>query len=601
MKQVFGYTSFRPNQLDIITNIVSSNDVFAVMPTGGGKSLCYQLPAKLLKGTTVVISPLISLMKDQVDAAVANGLAAACLNSSLNSSEAFSVYRRMRRGELELLYIAPERFAMSSFVDTLKGISICLFAIDEAHCISEWGHDFRPDYLTLSTIKSQFPDVPIAAFTATATAKVQNDIINKLGLHDPFIIRASFNRPNLFYQVQRKIDVETQVLEFLKQHKGKSGIIYRTSRDSVDAMANFLIVNGISALPYHAGLPPETRKKNQEVFRKDEVDVIVATIAFGMGIDKSNVRFVIHADLPKNMESYYQETGRCGRDCEPAACILFYGRQDVAKIKYFINKIEDENERAIALEKMNQTLRYATYNICRRKELLRYFGEHYPQENCAACDVCTGPMEMIDATPEAQIVLSVVSQTGQRFGVGYIIDIVTGANTKRIRELNHLELTSYGEGEGRGKDYWYVIVNELLVREHLQKEDDRYPVLKLTQSGKDVLNGKKYFTMLKRLTVKESEIVQQSIQVVQYGRGVSGTEGQVDKALFEKLRRLRKKLADEQQVPAYIIFHDTTLNDMCKHLPTSIEEMRRLNGIGESKLHRYGNVFIKEINDYLVE
>ncbi|MBI5635068.1 MAG: ATP-dependent DNA helicase RecQ, partial [Nitrospirae bacterium] len=346
---VFGFETFRPNQEDIVRNVLSGHDVFAVMPTGGGKSLCYQLPAWLLKGTAVVISPLIALMKDQVDAARENGIAAVFINSSMTQREISDACISLKQSKTKLLYIAPERFAMPEFLQFLKGLSLSLFAIDEAHCISEWGHDFRPDYLGLSVIPKEFPNVPIAAFTATATSKVQEDIISKLGLRSPFIVRASFNRANLFYEVRPKTKVNLQILDFLQARKGEAGIIYRTTRDSVMEMAEFLASHGIKALPYHAGLSAEERSNNQEAFSRDEAQVIVATIAFGMGIDKSNVRFVIHADLPKNIENYYQETGRAGRDSEPAHCLLFFSRGDIPKIRYFIDMMPDETERTIAI------------------------------------------------------------------------------------------------------------------------------------------------------------------------------------------------------------------------------------------------------------
>ena len=346
LKTVFGFHTFRPNQEAIIKSILNKQDAFAAMPTGGGKSLCYQLPARMMQGTAIVISPLISLMKDQVDSARGNGIAAAYMNSSLSHQEVSDLYRMLKGGKIELLYIAPERFAMPNFLEALKEVPISLFAIDEAHCISEWGHDFRPDYLSLSIISKTFPDAPIAAFTATATSKVQEDIRKKLGLRSPFVVRASFNRPNLFYQVERKTDAELQILEFLKAHPAESGIIYRTTRDSVMELVDFLIENGISALPYHAGLATEIRNKNQDAFNRDEALVIVATIAFGMGIDKSNVRFVVHADLPKNIEGYYQETGRAGRDGEPAHCLLLFGRGDIPKLRYFIDQITDPAERS---------------------------------------------------------------------------------------------------------------------------------------------------------------------------------------------------------------------------------------------------------------
>ncbi|NTW59675.1 MAG: ATP-dependent DNA helicase RecQ, partial [Nitrospirae bacterium] len=429
LRTVFGFESFRPNQEMIVSAILNKRDVFAVMPTGGGKSLCYQLPALLLQGTTIIISPLISLMKDQVDAARANGIAAAFMNSSLGQREITDLYRELKSNRLKILYIAPERFAMPQFLETLKGIPLALFAIDEAHCISEWGHDFRPDYLGLSAIPTLFPGVPVAAFTATATQKVQQDIINTIGLRTPRVVRASFNRPNLFYQVEAKSGVEEQLLAFLKDHEKEAGIIYRTTRDSVDATAAFLASRGIRALAYHAGLPPEARERNQEAFNRDEVSVIVATIAFGMGIDKSNVRFVVHADLPRNIEGYYQETGRAGRDGEPAHCLLYFSRGDIPKIRYFIDQVQDDAERAIVMEKLNQTVRFASHNVCRRKQLLAFFGEAYPEENCRACDICTGLVRQTDISTDARIIMSAMARTNERFGINHVIDVVMGADT----------------------------------------------------------------------------------------------------------------------------------------------------------------------------
>ncbi|GBE04705.1 ATP-dependent DNA helicase RecQ [bacterium BMS3Abin10] len=590
LKKVFGFEDFRPNQEAIIKNILRKKDVFAVMPTGGGKSLCYQLPAKIMNGTTVVISPLISLMKDQVDAALENGISAAFLNSSLKPREMTAVYRTLRSHALELLYIAPERFALSDFLETLKNVPISLFAIDEAHCVSEWGHDFRPDYLSLSSITGIFPHIPVAAFTATATPRVQDDIINKIGLRAPYIVRASFNRQNLFYQVKAKRRVESQILEFLGEHTDEPGIIYRTTRDSVVNLADFLTDHGIKAVPYHAGLTPGVRKKNQEAFNKDEVSVIVATIAFGMGIDKSNVRFVIHADLPKNIESYYQETGRAGRDGEPASCLLFFGRGDIPKIRYFIEQIPDEQERSIAMEKLNHTVRYASHNLCRRRQLLEYFGEDYPAENCEACDICTGMVEKIDVTIDARILMSVMLGTGQRFGIRYIIDIVTGANTKRISEFQHDRIKTYGAGRHKDKNHWRFLVDDLLAQDVIYQDGDRYPVLKLSEKGKDVLYGREKVIGLKREEAKKKQ---------QAARGSEFTPH--DEVLFDKLRVLRKSLADEQRVPPFIIFSDRTLHEMCRRYPATLPDIAGISGVGDAKLERYGNDFIKVIKTYLEE
>ncbi len=502
LRTVFGFQTFRPNQEGIIGSILDKQDVFAVMPTGGGKSLCYQLPALMMNGTTIVISPLISLMKDQVDAALENGIPAAFMNSSLSSEEISGVYQKMKYNKIKLLYIAPERFAMQHFLETLKNLPVSFFAIDEAHCVSEWGHDFRPDYLALSIIPKMFPGAPVAAFTATATRRVQEDIISRLGLRSPNVIRASFNRPNLFYEVKSKSRADQQILEFLKEHSGESGIVYRTTRDSVTDTAEFLTSKGIKALPYHAGLGGDERTRNQDAFNRDEISVIVATIAFGMGIDKSNVRFVVHADLPKNIEGYYQETGRAGRDGEPAHCLLLFSRGDIPKIRYFIDQITDDDERSVALEKLNQMAGFASHNVCRRKQLLNFFGEEYLSENCGTCDICSGTVEQIDVTVDAQIAMSAVSRTQQRFGAGHIVDIVTGADTKRIRELRHNEIKTYGAGRDKDKKHWRFIIDELLAQEALHQDGEKYPVLKLTQKGLEILFGKAQILALKKETVK---------------------------------------------------------------------------------------------------
>ena len=588
LKKVFGFQDFRPNQEAIIENILEKKDVFAVMPTGGGKSLCYQLPARMVEGVTVVISPLISLMKDQVDAALENGITAAFINSSLKPHEMSDVYRMIKNNKLELLYIAPERFAMHGFLETLKEIPVALFAIDEAHCISEWGHDFRPDYLSLSNITEIFTGTPVAAFTATATQRVQDDIINKLALRTPFTVRASFNRGNLFYRVESKRGLEAQVLEYLGAHPGESGIIYRTTRDSVSDLADTLSGHGIKALPYHAGLTQEERKANQEAFNRDEVNIIVATIAFGMGIDKSNVRFVIHADLPKNIEGYYQETGRAGRDGEPADCILFFGRGDIPKIRYFIDQIADEGERSIALEKLRQTVKYASHNVCRRRQLLEYFGERYKNENCGTCDICTGTVEMVDITTDAQIVMSAMSRTDQRFGAGHIVDIITGADTKRIRGFQHDKIKTYGAGRHRDKNHWRFIVDELLAQDVINQDGDRYPVLKITEKGRGILFGKEKISALKREEAKKKQRAGREFEPY-------------DEALFERLRTLRKKLADEQHVPPFVIFSDRTLHEMCRRYPATLPAMAKISGVGDAKLERYGADFTEIIRAYLDE
>ncbi len=587
LRTVFGFESFRPNQAEIVGNILAKRDVFGVMPTGGGKSLCYQLPALLMDGTAVVISPLISLMKDQVDAAQENGIAAEFLNSSLGTREMAEVFRKLKSGTVKLLYIAPERFAMQQFMEMLRELTISLFAIDEAHCISEWGHDFRPDYLALSAIPKQFPDVPIAAFTATATEKVQQDIIRKIGLRSPFTIRASFNRPNLFYQVAAKSDVHQQLLDFLKDHKDESGIVYRTTRDAVESTAEFLSSKGIKALPYHAGLPSDERDRNQEAFNRDEVAVIVATIAFGMGIDKSNVRFVVHADLPRHIEGYYQETGRAGRDGEPAHCLLYFGRGDIPKITYFINQMSDSTERAIAQEKLNQTIRFASYNACRRKQLLSFFGETYPLDNCRTCDICTGSVEKIDISTDGQIVMSAMARTNERFGITHIIDVVMGANTQRVRELGHQSIKTFGAGKNKDKNHWHFIIGELLAQEFIRQDGDRYPVLKMTSRGTDALLGKETVFGIKR---EEPKAAGRKRKIV--------AAGKFDETLFERLRAVRKRIADESHIPPYVVFSDKTLHELSRHYPASPSEMKHIHGVGDVKLEKYGKVFLEVIRAY---
>ncbi len=588
LRTAFGFESFRQNQETIIASILAGKDVFAVMPTGGGKSLCYQLPALLRTGTAVVISPLISLMKDQVDAAQENGIAAEFMNSSLTQRELTEIQRKLTSGQVKLLYIAPERFALPQFLETLKSIPLSLFAIDEAHCISEWGHDFRPDYLALSSLPIEFPGIPIAAFTATATEKVQQDIIQKVGLRKPHEVRASFNRPNLFYQVEAKANIELQLLEFLAAHETESGIIYRTTRDAVDGTAAFLAGQGIKALPYHAGLPADERQRNQEAFSRDEIQVIVATVAFGMGIDKSNVRFVVHADLPKHIEAYYQETGRAGRDGAPAHCQLFFSRGDIPKIRYFIDRTQDEQERAIALEKLNQTVRFASHNVCRRRQLLSFFGEAWPGDNCGACDICTGSVLQVDISQDAKILMSAMARTNERFGIMYVIDVVMGADTKRIKELGHDSIKTFGAGRDKDKNHWHFIVNELLAQELIKQDGERYPILKLTPKGAGMLTGTGQVFGLKREETKKGAVK----------RRAAAAAGGYDLTLFEQLRVVRKKIAEEQHVPPYVIFSDKTLHEMCRHFPTTATAMRQINGVGDVKLERYGERFMAAIKNF---
>jgi ATP-dependent DNA helicase RecQ len=572
LNRTFGYSSFRPHQREIVEAILAGRDVLAVMPTGGGKSLCYQLPARMAAGTAVVISPLISLMKDQVDSARENNMAAAFLNSSLSGGQAAQVYRRLEAGDLDLLYISPERFAMDSFLDSLKAAKVSFFAVDEAHCLSEWGHDFRPDYLALGEIRRHFPRAPIAAFTATATSKVSGDIEARLGLRDPFRVRASFNRPNLFYEVRAKREVDAQILEFLKAHPDEPGIVYRTTRDAVERTAESLRKKGIQALPYHAGLPAEERAANQESFNKDEVQVVVATIAFGMGIDKSNVRFVLHADLPKNLEGYYQETGRAGRDGEPSLCVLYYGGGDIPKIRHFLDQMNDPEERELAIHRLNQMAAFASRNLCRRRQILAYFEEEFPEPNCGSCDICTGKASTLDATREAQMVLSCMVRTGERFGAAHVVDVLVGADTQKIRDLRHDQIKTYGAGKHKDKPFWRSLIGEMLGRGLLALDPGPYPILKLTEACLPVLQGKETFEILELARRDKAAPKRPGIAA-----GAAGDEGEAvdfDRELFDRLRTLRKGLAQRQGIPPYMVFSDRTLHEMCRQMPLTLAALR---------------------------
>jgi ATP-dependent DNA helicase RecQ len=584
LHKIFGFSSFRPNQEEIVSNLLDGKDIFAVMPTGGGKSLCYQLPAYMLEGLCVVISPLISLMKDQVDAAKANGLNAEFLNSSLSPKERNHVFQALDNYQLDLLYVSPERFAMPDFIAVLKKSNVSFFAIDEAHCISEWGHDFRPDYLSLSNIVKHFPKAPVAAFTATATHQVSTDIVSKLSLRDPHLTRASFDRPNLFYQVVPKEELDLQLLHFLRQRKGESGIIYRTTRKSVESTAEFLQEQGIQALAYHAGLTPKQRKENQDLFNRDEANVVVATIAFGMGIDKSNVRFVLHGDLPKNMEGYYQETGRAGRDGEPAHCRLFFNRGDIVRIRYFIDRSDSPAEKKIAEEQLSQMVRFAEANVCRRKSILGYFGENYEKENCNTCDICMGDVEHIDATVPAQKIMSAIYRSGQKFGAVHIADILVGAKTQKIREMKHNELKTYGAGKGETKKYWRRVIDDLLAQDCILQNQLQYSALELTPKGQQVLLGKQRFELVRHKPIEKAL--------------VTGATGDYSRKLFGQLSSERQRIAQGEGVPPFVIFSDRTLREMAIYFPDTPEQMSGITGIGAAKLEKYGDTFMTIVEMY---
>lgn len=583
LSRLFGFSSFRPNQMEAVTAILRGGDLLAIMPTGGGKSLCYQLPAVLLPGTALVVSPLISLMKDQVDGAVANGIRAAFLNSSLSVEDRAGVMRALLDGSLDLLYVAPERFALDHFQELLGRLRISMAVIDEAHCISEWGHDFRPDYLALSAIRKIRPDIPVAAFTATATPRVQEDIVQRLGMNDPSIVLASFDRPNLSYEIREKTGGERQLVSLLKEFPGQSGIIYRTSRKSVNDTAAMLSAKGFSALPYHAGLSDGERLRNQDAFIRDEVDIIVATVAFGMGIDKSNVRFVIHADLPRSIENYYQETGRAGRDGDEARCVMLFSMGDIPKVRFFIDSMLDEEERARALYSLSKIISFASSTVCRRKMLLGHFGEVYPEENCGSCDVCLGTKEVTECTTEAQMLLSAIIRTDSRFGAGHIVDILVGADTQKVREFGHDRLNVYGLGKGKPKTFWRRLIDELAARRIVARSEGLYPVLYPLERAVEVLKNGEKVEMVRVEAKRHGKLA---------ARNAASDTLPGDRDLFERLRALRKELASSQGVPPYIVFTDRTLHELAARKPTTEAEMLAIPGVGESKLRKYAQPFL---------
>jgi len=584
LQKYFGYTSFFPLQEEIVKDILLKNDVFVLMPTGGGKSLCYQLPALLFDGVTIVVSPLIALMKDQVDGLKADGIAAAYINSSLSSGEIQHIKKELLENKISILYVAPERIMLHSFLSFLQHLNISLIAIDEAHCISEWGHDFRPEYRQLKLLKEDFPKTPLVALTATAIPEVQKDIITQLKLANPKIYKASFNRENLFYQVKPKDNAYHQLLQYLKNHKRDSGIIYCYSRKSADSLANKLQGNGYRILPYHSGLNSDLRTETQERFFKDDVEIIAATIAFGMGIDKPNIRFVIHYDLPKSLETYYQETGRAGRDGERSDCILFFSYGDKRKIEYFIEQKGDETEKLIAYKKLHDMVNFCESRTCRRRILLNYFSEEYHETNCGNCDNCLEPKETIDGTSIAQKIISCTSQIKERFGMNYIADVLCGSKNQKIIRNQHDTLKAYGTGKEHSKKQWQVFIRELIQLGYLRLEGEEYPVVKLSQKSHDILSGKE-----RCLLTKPTE----KIPITQ-----KYFEEDFDRDLFENLRDLRKELADAEGMPPYIIFHDSSLKAMATHFPRSLSDFRKIGGVGESKLEKYGELFVKEIVDY---
>ena len=590
LKQYFGFDSFRPLQEQIIRDALAGRDVFALLPTGGGKSLCFQLPALVRPGLTVVVSPLIALMKDQVDSMQASGVAATFLNSTLNTAQARMRFDGLNHGEYRLLYVAPERLMIPGFLDDVRRWDVNLIAIDEAHCISEWGHDFRPEYRQLEQLRVQLPDVPIMALTATATERVRADIVKQLKLREPGLYTASFNRPNLTYRVLPKAGPYEQVLEFIRARPGESGIIYCHSRKGTESVAERLNSDGVPARAYHAGLEPDVRSKNQEAFLRDEVRVVSATVAFGMGINKPNVRFVIHYDLPKNIEGYYQETGRAGRDGLPGECVLLFSAADVVKQDRFIQEKPGLREQQIAREQLQQMVHYAESSECRRTVLLNYFAEQFGEDNCGGCDNCLSPRDTFDGTLAAQKFLSCVFRIREHgsfaVGLNHVIEVLTGADTEKVRQWGHEKLSTYGIGGEHKRADWQAIGRELVRLGYLRQNSEKFNTLELTDAGRTVLRERKKITLTKPMVVPERQ---------------SGRIGDItcDEVLFESLRGLRRRLADERGVPPYIIFSDVTLRQMARDYPADERELTRISGIGEKKRAEFGAIFLAEIAAHL--
>lgn len=584
LRSKFGYKSFRLQQEEIIQNVLEGKDILALMPTGGGKSLCYQIPAVMLEGATVVVSPLIALMKDQVDALKLNGIPAAYLNSSLSPTEQREVLDQLANNKLKLLYLAPERLMgkESSFVHFLKKVNVSLLAIDEAHCISQWGHDFRPEYAMLASVKNAL-EIPTIALTATADQLTRKDILEKLKLETPKVFISSFNRENIHYHVTPKRESYGQLLRFLENKRENSGIIYVLSRSSAEDLADRLTQEGFSAKPYHAGLEKVQKEQHQDMFLRDEVKIIVATIAFGMGINKSNVRFVVHMDLPKSIESYYQETGRAGRDGLKSDALLFYSYGDVVKLKKFVEVEGNEEQSQIMQKKLQEMATFGELRVCRRKYLLQYFGE-VAEDYCGSCDICLSEYEKFDGTIMAQKVLSAVARLEERFGVSYVIDFLRGSKSEKIW-LQHKKLKTYGIGADTSKKEWNRYVDHLLYLEYLKKADGQFPVLQLTEKSWKVLRGEEKVMLVKDVTPKET--ITEKVVIP------------LEEELLVELKELRRQLAQKENVPAYIIFSDATLHELATYLPSKIEELHHISGFGEVKINRYGEDFLAVVRNYI--
>ena len=586
LADVFGYTVFREGQQQVIEAVRGGHDALVLMPTGGGKSLCYQLPALVSDGLTVVISPLISLMQDQEEALQAMGVAAAALHNGLTAEVSAQAMQDLHQGNIRLLYVSPERALTSFFIRNLQQWQVALVAIDEAHCISQWGHDFRPEYGQLGQLRAALPQVPFMALTATADMATEADIIERLQLRQPIIYKGSFDRPNIRYVVEEKFKPQKQLRDYISRQRGASGIVYCGSRKRVDELAERLAGDGIRVAAYHAGLDHETRESVLRRFVRDDLDVVVATVAFGMGINKPNVRFVVHYDIPRSVEAYYQETGRAGRDGLPAEAVLLYDPADAAWIRNVINEHPDDDRRRVEQHKFAAMQALGEAQTCRRLVLLNYFNE-YRSEPCKNCDICLDPPRQYDGTEDAQKVLSCIYRVGQRFGANHVIDVLRGSKSQRINEYGHEKLSTYGIGTERSHDYWLAVIRQLIHRGLVVQNVQQYGVLQLTAEARPVLRSE----IALQLAEPRINLVVSKPRVAD--------RGDYDKVLFRRLRTLRKQLADAEEVPPFVVFNDTTLVEMCIRYPTNADALLSVTGVGAKKLERYGTPFLEAITEYL--
>jgi ATP-dependent DNA helicase RecQ len=594
LKEIFGYGNFRGNQEIVIKNILGGRNTFVIMPTGAGKSLCYQLPAMVKDGLAIVISPLIALMKNQVDQLNAYGINARFLNSTLSKGEITRLKKDCVTGSVKLLYVAPESLNKEENIEFLQKVKVSFVAIDEAHCISEWGHDFRPEYRKIKTMIAQLGDMNVIALTATATPKVQLDIQKNLQMEEADVFISSFNRKNLFYEVRPKKETKKQLIRFLKDHKGKSGIIYCLSRKKVEEIAQLINVNGFKAAPYHAGLDPDVRMKNQDDFLNEEVDIIVATIAFGMGIDKPDVRFVVHYDVPKSLEGYYQETGRGGRDGLEGHCLMFYSHNDLNKLEKF-NKDKAVQERENARVLLQEMEFYAESPVCRRKQLLHYFGEEYKENNCGMCDNCTNPRERFDGIEYVTIALEAAKQTNERFTLSHLVNVIRGTEDEYVKSYGHFSLPVYGKGDQQDADFWKSVIRQALIYQYLEKDIENIGVLKISSKGRAFLKKPHPIELARDhdfTTVGDEE---------ESPDRVPANSKSYDVKLFEMLKALRKKVAKEKDLPPYVIFQDPSLEEMATTYPTTKEELASVNGVGMGKVNKFGKDFLDLIQTYVDE